>query len=266
MAPADRQACDAGFPCRLIPWTERMSFPLPNDPRFHRMPEPRRMTVVIASEYPLLELGLRSMLGGFPDLDLAGVARSAGTVRDLLHDVRPDIVVLESRMLEEVSGAKGPVTRLPRVLVLSDGRYAAAEVLRCKSNVCGYGYRGTPLEQLSTLLRTIAHCSLPRPGSECCVRCPARQSLHRPVLPLSKREREVFEHIGLGESNSGIADLLGRSVKTVEAHRENIKTKLGLDSAYALRKAAFAWQRGELELHALRPAAASKRQRRRHAE
>jgi DNA-binding NarL/FixJ family response regulator len=49
-----------------------------------------------------------------------------------------------------------------------------------------------------------------------------------PIERLSDREFQVFTLIGQGIGPRAIATKLGLSVKTVEAHRENIKAKLGL--------------------------------------
>ena len=58
---------------------------------------------------------------------------------------------------------------------------------------------------------------------------------------LTKRELEVFSLFGEGNKVSQIADCLSLSVKTVEAHRENIKNKLGLDTAAQVVIAASKW-------------------------
>jgi DNA-binding NarL/FixJ family response regulator len=48
----------------------------------------------------------------------------------------------------------------------------------------------------------------------------------------------VFQLIGSGVPNRDIAVQLGISVKTVEAHRENIKNKLGLQDSAELANSA----------------------------
>jgi DNA-binding NarL/FixJ family response regulator len=55
---------------------------------------------------------------------------------------------------------------------------------------------------------------------------------------LTDREYEIFRLIGMGMSSSEIADKLSRSVKTVEAHRANLKQKLGLRNAIELNRFA----------------------------
>ena len=49
-----------------------------------------------------------------------------------------------------------------------------------------------------------------------------------PVAGLSNREIEVFQMLGRGMTTKFIAKKLGVSPKTIEAHRERIKTKLNL--------------------------------------
>jgi DNA-binding NarL/FixJ family response regulator len=52
---------------------------------------------------------------------------------------------------------------------------------------------------------------------------------------------EVLEMIGRGFPNDEIAQRLHLSVKTIDAHRENIKRKLKLSDASELRKYAISW-------------------------
>jgi two-component system, NarL family, response regulator NreC len=55
---------------------------------------------------------------------------------------------------------------------------------------------------------------------------------------LTDREYEIFRLIGMGMSSSEIATKLSRSVKTIEAHRANLKQKLGLRNAAELNRFA----------------------------
>lgn len=51
-----------------------------------------------------------------------------------------------------------------------------------------------------------------------------------PIAGLSEREFEILHMIGLGFGPREIAEKLNRSVKTIEAHRANLKIKLQLKS------------------------------------
>jgi two-component system response regulator NreC len=56
---------------------------------------------------------------------------------------------------------------------------------------------------------------------------------------LSGREREVLQLIAEGVSTKTIADKLGRCAKTIETHRANIMTKVGLRNLPQLTKYAI---------------------------
>jgi DNA-binding NarL/FixJ family response regulator len=60
-------------------------------------------------------------------------------------------------------------------------------------------------------------------------------------LGLTSRQREVLQLLAEGKTNKDVAQLLGIAVKTAEAHRTSIMTKLGLHSVgdlvrYAIRE------------------------------
>jgi DNA-binding NarL/FixJ family response regulator len=63
---------------------------------------------------------------------------------------------------------------------------------------------------------------------------------------LSHRQMQVLLLIGSGFRNKEAARRLGISVRTIEAHREHIKSKLALDSAEELDGFARKWKQGLL--------------------
>jgi len=64
---------------------------------------------------------------------------------------------------------------------------------------------------------------------------------HSLIAGLSAREFEVLHLIGLGFGTRQIAEKLNRSVKTIEAHRANLKDKLQLASGTELMSFAVRW-------------------------
>ncbi len=66
----------------------------------------------------------------------------------------------------------------------------------------------------------------------------AGKALHRWGL-LTRREREVAQHMALDVSNRDIARLLGISTKTLDIHRTNVKTKLEANTAAGVARVVF---------------------------
>jgi RNA polymerase sigma factor (sigma-70 family) len=60
---------------------------------------------------------------------------------------------------------------------------------------------------------------------------------------LSQREREVMDRVIEGKPNKCIADELGISVKTVEAHRARMMGKLGANSVAELVRLSIGWSK-----------------------
>ena len=68
-----------------------------------------------------------------------------------------------------------------------------------------------------------------------------RASPTNPLDALSEKELDVLRMIGRGMGTSEIAVGLSRSVKTIETHKANLKTKLGMDSSRDLTTFAMRW-------------------------
>jgi DNA-binding NarL/FixJ family response regulator len=60
-----------------------------------------------------------------------------------------------------------------------------------------------------------------------------------PSEPLTAREIEVLRLIAQGHTNRQVADVLHISVRTVESHRANLMSKLGLSSRAELVRYAM---------------------------
>jgi DNA-binding CsgD family transcriptional regulator len=63
---------------------------------------------------------------------------------------------------------------------------------------------------------------------------------------LTDRELEIFQLIGKGFSSGQIASQLNLSVKTIGAHRERIKSKLGLKTSGEMVRYAVLWLETDL--------------------
>ena len=61
------------------------------------------------------------------------------------------------------------------------------------------------------------------------------------INTLTPSEFEILHLIGQGRSSQEISDLLCRSIKTIETHRFNIRTKLNLKDGADLIRYATRW-------------------------
>lgn len=206
--------------------------------------------VLLIDDHPLLRKGLRALIDQEKDLVVCGEAEDAATALRVVEQLQPDVAVMDIT-LPDANGIdllKDLRIRQPklRVLVLSmhEESFYAERVLRAGAR--GYVTKGEPstrvIEGIHALLNdqlfvssAVSAKMLSRLVGE------RSQSAQIGVEILSDREFEVLGMIGNGQQSREIAEKLHLSIKTIDAHRENIKRKLKLADASELLKYAIQW-------------------------
>jgi DNA-binding NarL/FixJ family response regulator len=198
----------------------------------------RTTRVVLGHPGALVRLGFAELISRVADAQLCASAETIEQTIAAVNRHRPDVLVLAADFREVVAKMR----HAPRVLLLSPHHHAGKGGACART--CAFSSEQDSTEALVDTLERVIACSEAGVGTAACARCPLKLSFAPAELPLSRREREVFEQIASGRPTSRIAAQLGISVKTVETYRGNIKNKLGLPSSTALTEAALLWRRG----------------------
>jgi DNA-binding NarL/FixJ family response regulator len=206
--------------------------------------------IVVIDDHPLLRDGLVQLLCSQPDLECAGTADSAADAKRLVAQCVPDLMILDLRLksgdaLDLIKSLRVEHPEL-KVLVLSqyDEMLFAERVLRAGAS--GYVMKENATDEILTAVRRVLRGDIyfsQRVGATFIRRSlEAKPAVSRiGVERLSDRELQVFQLIAGSFSTRDIAEQYHLSVKTVETHRENIKSKLGLENAAELNEFARAW-------------------------
>lgn len=200
--------------------------------------------ILLAGE--LATVGLTTTLTSRHHLHVIAVAHTIEQGCAALRKFAPEVVIVGPEWALQIRRYLDEAGLDARILVFGAQAHLGASADETATVACGYiSYltrSGTYLPQIDV----VADCPQPRLQAEQapCVYCPMRESLKAPKLMLTARERQVFVAIGLGFRSIDIARELSISVKTVEAHRERIKSKLNLATARELNAAAADWCRG----------------------
>jgi DNA-binding NarL/FixJ family response regulator len=218
--------------------------------------------VLIVDDHPILRHGIGQLLNRESDLEVCAEAGDRDEALAALERERIDLAVVDIS-LDGVSGLD--LLRLVRerhpevrclVLSMHDETLYAERALRAGAR--GYVMKQEATRRITTALRRIrdGHIYVSEHlGSMLLGRlvdAPAQASARAsPLDPLTDRELEVLRLIGRGCKTGEIAQTLKRSVNTVDAHRANIKRKLGLKSGAELARVAF--QLSESDSAALGP-------------
>ncbi len=201
------------------------------------MEKKTRMRVLVVDDHPLFRAGVVTALKGEADFEVCAEADNAANARAFAARFSPDAAVVDL-MLQNDDGLKlvrELRTDLPslRIVVLS---MLDAAIYRPKAIQAGASFFVSKLEGPAAIVNALRQpLSAARPGRQA-------NAAHE-LGELSERELQVFVQLGQGRSTQEIAAALNVSVKTIESHRENIKSKLGLPHANALVARAALWVR-----------------------
>lgn len=205
--------------------------------------------LVIVDDHSILQHGLCSSLEMESGFEIVGLADTGRKAIELCAAHKPDIVIMDVGMpgLNGMEATKQIAMKYPGIKVLALSMHTEKIYVTGMINA---GARGYVLKSCSykELLKGI-HAVL-EGETFFCEEIKHLVKIKEPLDSgnesssifslLSKREREVLQLIAEGHKNKAIAQKLEISVKTVDVHRTNIKTKLNLHSVAELTKFAIA--------------------------
>ena len=205
--------------------------------------------IYILDDHPIVIEGLKKVIEPQEDMQVIGASEDANAALQQMAKLKPDIVVLDITLKDRsgVDVIKKIRTSLPatQVLVYSmhDENVYAERCLR--AGAMGYLMKSEGAARLLQGIRQIisgSFCfSANLIGSIVSGGGPRTGSRGEPGRLLSDRQLEVFEMVGRGFDSHEIAEKLSLSAKTVDAHKANIRQKLGLASARELLMEAVRW-------------------------
>ena len=206
--------------------------------------------VLLVDDHPILRAGLGKLINHEADMMVCGEAEDGPTAFDLVGTLMPDVAVIDislkgSNGIELIKNLKARYPELPTlVLSMHEESLYAERALRAGS--LGYIMKEEAIEQVLVAIRRALAGDIflsEKMKSKMLQQMASGRGkvISSPIEQLTDRELEVFRLIGEGCSTRQIAGQLHLSVRTVEAYREYIKTKLGLKNATELVQHAFHW-------------------------
>jgi DNA-binding NarL/FixJ family response regulator len=207
-------------------------------------PDPR---VVIVDDHHLFRAGVRAELGN--ELTVVGDAASVAEAVEVIAREDPDVVLLDVhmpdgggvRVIQRVAGTQPAV----RFLALSVSDAAEDVIAVIRAGARGYVTKTISAAELVDAIRRVADGDAvfsPRLAGFVLdafadtARAPEPSANDAELDQLTAREREVLQHIARGYMYKEIAQRLGISVKTVEAHVSAVLRKLQLSSRHELSR------------------------------
>jgi DNA-binding NarL/FixJ family response regulator len=199
--------------------------------------------VLLADDHQIVREGLRRILAGQADIEVAAEAANGDEALALVRANDYDVALLDLSMpgLSGIDLVKRLKIEKPalRLLVLSmhgEQQYAARAL---KAGASGYLTKDSAPQQLVGALRKVAAGGVHVSEAAAAGLLASSGGDGPPHSRLSDREFEVFRMLAGGASPSDIASQLHLSVKTVSTHKTRVLEKMGLGSTAELVRYAL---------------------------
>ncbi len=217
-------------------------------------PGPATKRVLIVDDHPMTRDGLVHLIDREADLEVAWQAETASQALDVVAKHQPGLVLVDITLpdksgidlIKDIHALRPGVPIL--IISMHDESLYAERALRAGAH--GYISKQEGGTRLLVAIRQVLSGQIyvsEKTSARIIQTFSGRTRAHASpsIAQLSDREFEVFQLIGQGLSTQDLADRIHISPKTVETHRVNIKTKLGLATASELIAYAARWTQSE---------------------
>jgi DNA-binding NarL/FixJ family response regulator len=203
------------------------------------------IAVMTVDDHPLFREGIAAVLSLEADIQLIAEAQTAAEALALYRQHLPDVVLMDIK-LPDGSGIQATAQiceEFPaaKVIMLTTFKGDIQALGALKAGAWGFLLKNTVRRELVESIRMV-HRGQQRILEEVAVEL----AIHAADASLSAREMEVLRAVGQGQSNKGIARMLGIAEETVKTHMASVLTKLkASDRTHAV---LVAMKRGMIDL------------------
>ena len=209
----------------------------------------RDYTIILADDHALMRQGIRSIIEAVPGHRVIGETGDGHQLLGMLKKTVPDMVILDISMpgLRGIEAAREIKMRWPDIRILMLSMHKSEEFLSMALEAGADGYllkedTGDELlhaiEQLRAGRTFLSGTLAKNLSTDIIAIC--RGSRTKRSDPLTERERQVLKLIAEGHTDRRIGELLFISLRTVQRHRYNIRSKLNFKHTADLVKYAIA--------------------------
>ena len=204
------------------------------------------LRVALVDDHALLRAGLVAMVEYEDDICIVGEASNGCEAIELYDRVLPDIMVMDITMpkMGGIEASKAILSKHSdaRILVMTqhEERQFIEEVM--KVEVSGCISKRAAGDEFASALRAVARGEFYLHPALTHFVVPRGKKFVDPLETLTPRERQVLKAVVRGDTNGTMARTLNLSIKTVEWHRSNLMTKLGVHGTADLVR--FAMEHG----------------------
>ena len=202
-------------------------------------------TIAVADSSPVFRFGMLSIIKQLDDVQLIGEACSGNELNGLVRSFQPDLVIVD--FLAEGFGVDDIVElkqleKAPRIIAVTTSQSGHTIVNALRAGVDSYIKKECSIQEVQDAVSETAAGSTFFCGQILdAIRAEsidvdglAVSAFTCAPISLTERESEILTLIAEGYTNASIAERLFLSNHTVNTHRKNMMSKLGVNNTAAL--------------------------------
>jgi DNA-binding NarL/FixJ family response regulator len=195
--------------------------------------------IFIVEDHGVFRQGLAWIIDKSNEMEVCGDAADAAEALQKIKELTPDLVLVDIGLagMSGIELTKRLRTLAPemRILILSMHKESLYAEHSLRAGAHGYIMKRESGEELISAMRRVLNGEIyvSKRFNEILlqkVSGAGRKVRQFSIDLLTEREMEVLQRVGQGLGTRQIAEELGISMKTVEAHKEHIRAKLGLST------------------------------------
>lgn len=193
----------------------------------------RKIKVLLVDDHAVVRDGIRARFEGYPEFEVVGEAVNGRDAIETAAELLPDVVLMDISMpvMNGMDAARQLRETYPEmkviILTMHEHKEYIQGVIRCGAQ--GYIVKDVSAKEMISAIKAV--CEGETYYSSCVSQMmfddfskASKRSSDK--LGLTQRQRTILALVEQGMSSKSIANELNISVRTVEAHRHNIKIKM----------------------------------------
>ena len=192
--------------------------------------------VFVVDDHPLVQEGMRSLLGNEKGIELCGYAMTAQSCLGYFVHNSADVVLMDINLpdMNGIDLCKELKTKYPGVMILAlstfnQGSYVTKMM---ENGASGYVVKNADKKELLDAIREVSR-------GKTYLSFEAGQAIRKnnesvQIPAITRREKEILGLIAEGFTNPEIANKLFVSPTTVDSHRKNLLAKLNVKNTASL--------------------------------
>jgi two-component system response regulator NreC len=207
----------------------------------------QRTKIILVDDHNIVRQGVKLILEAEKGFEVVAEASDANEAVAKTSEFRPDVIVMDIHLAatDGIEASRRILAAYPaiKIVVLSAETVPDTVNRALQSGVSGYVLKEAAGEELIRAIQTVltGRYYLCPAITTALIRAHSFNATTPATPLLSVREKELIRHIANGLRNKEIAEKLKLSVKSVEANRSRLMTKIDCSSAaelvrYAVRE------------------------------